>query len=42
VASLARTFGGGGHRKASGATLEGELADAARRVVQLAVQQLGS
>lgn len=42
VAALARTFGGGGHRKASGATLEGELADAARRVVQLAVQQLGS
>ena len=42
VASLARTFGGGGHRKAAGATLEGELADSARRVVQLAVQQLGS
>lgn len=42
VATLARTFGGGGHRKASGATLEGELPEVARRVVQLAEQQLGA
>ena len=34
VSSVAETFGGGGHRTASGCTVEGPLTDATRRVLQ--------
>ncbi len=34
VARLARSFGGGGHEKAAGATVEGELADVRNRVLE--------
>jgi phosphoesterase RecJ-like protein len=37
VNELARQFGGGGHAKASGATLPGPLADARRRLVEAAL-----
>jgi phosphoesterase RecJ-like protein len=37
VNALARTFGGGGHRKASGATLKVPLAAARERVVEAAI-----
>jgi phosphoesterase RecJ-like protein len=37
VNALARTFGGGGHKKASGATLKGTLAAARARVVEAAL-----
>jgi len=37
VNALARKFGGGGHVKASGATIQGSLADAHRRMVEAAV-----
>jgi nanoRNase/pAp phosphatase (c-di-AMP/oligoRNAs hydrolase) len=37
VNALARTFGGGGHKKASGATLTGTLAEVRARVVAAAV-----
>ena len=37
VNRLARQFGGGGHRKASGATIEGSLSEATRKVVEAAV-----
>jgi phosphoesterase RecJ-like protein len=33
VAAVARSFGGGGHEKAAGATLEGELAEVVERVL---------
>jgi phosphoesterase RecJ-like protein len=41
AASLAGQFGGGGHRAASGATLPGPLAEAARRVVDAAARLVG-
>ena len=45
VNALAREFGGGGHRKASGATIEGSLEDVRLRLVEAAqaqfVAQLG-
>jgi phosphoesterase RecJ-like protein len=44
VASLARAFGGGGHEKAAGATLRGDLEEVTRRVlaaVRAAVESLG-
>lgn len=37
VNALARTFGGGGHKKASGATLKGTLSEARERVVEAAL-----
>lgn len=37
VNRLAREFGGGGHRKASGATIEGTLEEATRKVVEAAI-----
>ena len=43
VAALARSYGGGGHEKAAGATLRGELEEVTRRVladVRAAVQSL--
>lgn len=42
VNRLARRFGGGGHVKAAGATLQGSLADARARVVAAAVEMLES
>lgn len=42
VAQLARTFGGGGHRKASGATFEEDVDIAAQRILAHALQQLGA
>jgi phosphoesterase RecJ-like protein len=36
VNALARRFGGGGHRKASGATIDGRLDDVRRRLVEAA------
>jgi len=42
VNALARAFGGGGHAKASGATLAGSLADAKSAVVERAVELLGA
>jgi bifunctional oligoribonuclease and PAP phosphatase NrnA len=36
VNALARQFGGGGHRKASGATIDGEIDDVQRRLVEAA------
>jgi len=41
VNALARRFGGGGHRKASGATIPGPLADARARVVAEALAGFG-
>ena len=41
VHRLARGFGGGGHRRASGATLEGPLEVARERLVSAALEQLG-
>jgi phosphoesterase RecJ-like protein len=38
VNALMRRFGGGGHRKASGATVEGSMAEVRARVVAAAVQ----
>lgn len=38
VNALARKFGGGGHRKASGATLEGPLAAMREKVVEAAIE----
>ncbi len=40
VAQLASQFGGGGHRKASGASLSGSLADAQARVLAVARETL--
>lgn len=40
VNRLARGFGGGGHAKASGATVQGALADVRARIVGAAVEQL--
>lgn len=40
VAALAHQFGGGGHAKASGASLDGPLADAQARVLEIARRQL--
>lgn len=37
VNALARQFGGGGHRKASGATLEGRLSDVRAKIVAAAI-----
>ncbi|UCF20355.1 MAG: bifunctional oligoribonuclease/PAP phosphatase NrnA [Gemmatimonadota bacterium] len=34
VAELARSFGGGGHERAAGATVEGDLAEVRRRVLE--------
>jgi phosphoesterase RecJ-like protein len=42
VDALARRFGGGGHRRASGATLDGPLEDAARRLTAAAEEALGA
>ena len=41
VHALARRFGGGGHKKASGATIAGSLEDARRRLVAAALEDLG-
>ncbi|MCC6408600.1 MAG: hypothetical protein IT453_15665, partial [Planctomycetes bacterium] len=41
VNQLARRFGGGGHAKASGATLAGPLADARAKLIAGALEQLG-
>lgn len=41
VNALMRRFGGGGHKKASGATIEGTLSDVRTRVVAAAVEALG-
>ncbi len=38
VNRLARGFGGGGHKKAAGATIEGKLEDVTQRVVQAAIE----
>lgn len=38
VNALARQFGGGGHVKASGATIEGPIADVCRRLVEAAAE----
>jgi len=40
VAALARNFGGGGHRKASGATIDGSLHDASQSVLRAALEAL--
>jgi phosphoesterase RecJ-like protein len=40
VNALSRRFGGGGHRKASGATLAGPLAQARAKLLDAAVEQL--
>ncbi len=40
VAALAEQFGGGGHRKAAGASLEGTLADVQDRVLNAAREAL--
>ncbi len=40
VAALARAFGGGGHEKAAGATLDGALADVVERVLGAATASL--
>lgn len=42
VAALARAFGGGGHEKAAGATLDGALADVVERVLGAATASLAS
>jgi phosphoesterase RecJ-like protein len=42
VAALASTFGGGGHRKAAGATIEGSLEQASRSVLRAALKGLES
>lgn len=41
VQKLAAALGGGGHRKAAGATFEGALADAVEKVLELAVPAVG-
>jgi phosphoesterase RecJ-like protein len=41
VAVLARSFGGGGHEKAAGATLTGALAETVERVLAAARETLG-
>lgn len=41
VNQLARRFGGGGHAKAAGATIEGELEDVRERLVGAALEALG-
>jgi phosphoesterase RecJ-like protein len=41
VMQLAETFGGGGHRKAAGASLEGALAEVQARVLTAARRALG-
>jgi len=40
VAALASTFGGGGHRKAAGATIKGSLKEASQRVLRAALGNL--
>ncbi len=40
VNALAREFGGGGHRKASGATIEGALVDVKAQLVDAAIRRL--
>jgi phosphoesterase RecJ-like protein len=42
VNRLARRFGGGGHAKASGATIRGALGEVSERVVQAAVEQIAA
>src|SRR5881398_3929996 len=42
VAELAHRFGGGGHRRAAGASLEGSIADVQRQVLGAARQYLAS
>lgn len=42
VHALARLFGGGGHKKASGATIPGALSDVRARVVAAALERFGS
>ena len=39
VNALARGFGGGGHKKASGATIKGSLADVKQKVVAAAIER---
>ena len=39
---LARSFGGGGHKRASGATLEGALPAVSQRVLEVALTQLAA
>jgi nanoRNase/pAp phosphatase (c-di-AMP/oligoRNAs hydrolase) len=41
VNALARGFGGGGHKKASGATIKGSLADVKRDVAAAAIERFG-
>lgn len=41
VNALARRFGGGGHMRASGATLRGNLDEVRSRIVSVAVEELG-
>jgi phosphoesterase RecJ-like protein len=42
VNALARSFGGGGHKKASGATIPGTLADVRARVLAAALEGFGA
>jgi phosphoesterase RecJ-like protein len=42
VQALARRFGGGGHKKAAGATLEGPLERARERLIAAALEDLGA
>ena len=42
VAEIAQRFGGGGHRMASGCTLEAPLAEAEKSVVQAVIAALGA
>jgi len=42
VADLAHRFGGGGHKRAAGASLEGSIADVQRQVLGAARQYLAS
>jgi len=41
VAALARHFGGGGHRRAAGATIRGSLAGARQQLLEAALAQFG-
>lgn len=41
VAAIAGRFGGGGHRRAAGARLPGELADATRLVSEAVIREMG-
>jgi phosphoesterase RecJ-like protein len=41
VNALARKFGGGGHKKASGATIQGRLAEVRPKVLEIAIEGFG-